>query len=358
MTEPENRTKVNRPLKMAAVVLIILVVGALVGGCGCVVAKVIDGATVTARGIAAKNEVDQKASDGYDVREAKAQWFQALDAWEKSDFALANQYIDGTYAALKNVELVAERVYYQSSGGLTVSGLLFRPTQGSGPWPTIIVNHSGFGTAADFSEVALGIRDHGYLVFNPDFRGSGKSQGQHELAKGEVDDVIYAIDYLKSRGLVEDDRIGMYGQSHGASVSLLAAERYPGVKAVVAEAGFTDAVGLYENAVAHPDDPMLKEALDQMLPMAGGTPEQVPEVYAVRSAINYVDSMQAATLLIHGENDPLIPVDQAYRMYDALKNAGKIVELKVYPNEAHTVVDPANRAEVWDLMFAWFARYV
>jgi dipeptidyl aminopeptidase/acylaminoacyl peptidase len=358
MPVPGSNPKANGPLKIAVAIMIIVIIGAVIGGCGCVVAKVIDQAAVTARGIAAKNEINQLASDGYDVREANTQWFQALQAWTDGDYALADQFIDGTYAALKNVELVAERVYYQSSGGLTVSGLLFRPAQGSGPWPTIIVNHSGFGTAADFSDVALGIRDRGYLVFNPDFRGSGKSQGQHELAKGEVDDVTYAIEYLKSRGLIEDNRIGMYGQSHGASVSLLAAERYPGVKAVVAEAGFTDAVGLYENALAHSDDPMMKEGLDQVLPMAGGTPEQVPQEYAVRSAINFVDSMQAATLLIHGEDDPLIPVDQAYRMYDALKNAGKIVELKIYPNEAHTVVEASNRAEVWELMFAWFEKYV
>jgi dipeptidyl aminopeptidase/acylaminoacyl peptidase len=346
------------PFRMAAAASVLVLAGAFIGGCGCVVREVIDQATVTARGIAAKNEINQLSSEGYDVREANSQWFQALQAWTEGDYARANQLIDGVYAALSDVELVAERVYYQSSGGLTVSGLLFRPAQGSGPWPTIIVNHAGFGTAADFSDVALGIRDKGYLVFNPDFRGSGKSQGQHELAKGEVDDVIYAIEYLKSRGLIEDDRIGMYGQSHGASVSLLAAERYPAVKAVVAEAGFSDAVGLYRNAVAHSDDPLMKDALEQALAMAGGTPEQAPWEYEVRSAINYVDSMQAATLLIHGAKDPLIPVDQAYRMYDALRNAGKTVELKVYENEEHTVVQADNRAEVWELMFAWFAKYV
>ena len=78
----------------------------------------------------------------------------------------------------------------------------------------------------------------------------------------------------------------------------------------------------------------------------------------MRSALNYTDSMQAATLLIHGELDPLCPVDQARRLYDALKAGGKTVEIKLYPNEAHCVNDPAGRLEVWDLMFAWFEEYV
>ncbi len=347
----------GRLYKMAATVVVILTTGLLLGGCGCAITRIIDQAGVTVRGLACANEISQKAGEGYDVREARAKWLQALDAYNQGDFARADRLIDETYAAMADMEKVAERAYYQSSGGLTVSGLLFRPAEGSGPWPAIIVNHAGFGTAGDFSDVALMIRDRGYLVFNPDFRGSGMSQGSHEGAKGEVDDVIAAIDYLESQGLVEDGRIGMYGQSHGAAVSVLAAERDPRIEAVVAEAGFYDAVGLYDNAMAS-GDPAVKTLLNEFLPMVGGTPEQVPQEYAVRSALNYTHSMQAATLIIHGEKDPICPVDQARRLYDALKAGGKTVEIKLYPNEAHCVNDPAGRLEVWDLMFAWFEEHV
>jgi dipeptidyl aminopeptidase/acylaminoacyl peptidase len=348
----------SKKLKAAVIILIVMLIGILAGGCGCVLKRIVDQATVTFRGIAAKNELDTKANEGYDVREARAKWSLALQAYTAEDYVRANQLVDETYGALTNLEKVAERIFYESSDGLVVSGLLFKPIQGGGPWPTIIVNHAGFGTAGDFSDVALGIRDRGYLVFNPDYRGSGQSQGQHELAKGEVDDVISAITYLKSQGLIEDDRIGMYGQSHGAGISLLAAERYPGIKAVVSEAGFSDVVGIYEHALSKSDDPLAQQYLDEMLPMVGGTPEEVPEEYEVRSPIHHAQDIQAAVLIIHGEQDPLLPVDQAYSMYDALKAAGKTVEIKIYPDEAHTVVLPQNRAEVWDLMFDWFEKYV
>jgi len=347
----------GRVKKIAVTVAVILAVGLLLGGCSCVLTRIIDQASVTMRGLACANEMNQKAGEGYDVREARAKWMQALDAYNQGDFGRADELIDETYDAMTDMEKVAERVYYQSSGGLTVSGLLFRPAEGSGPWPAIIVNHAGFGTAGDFSDVALGIRDRGYLVFNPDFRGSGMSQGSHEGAKGEVDDVIAAIDYLESEGLIADGRIGMYGQSHGAAVSVLAAERDPRIKAVVAEAGFYDAVDLYNKAKAS-SDPTAQTLMNEFLPMVGGTPEQVPQEYAVRSAINYTDSIQAATLIIHGELDPICPVDQARRLYDAMLAGGKTVEIKIYPNEAHTVTDPAGRVEVWELMFAWFEKYV
>lgn len=350
------RSKGARAAAVAA--LAVLLVGILFSGCECALKKLVDQAMVTVRGLQAKAEVDAKANEGYDVRAARAKWNEALQAYSEGDFIRADRLVDETYANLQNLEKVAERVYYQSLDGLTVSGLLFKPTQGEGPWPTILVNHAGFGTAGDFSDVALGIRDRGYLVFNPDYRGCGESQGKSELGKGEVDDVIAAIAYLKSRGLVQGDRVGMYGQSHGAGIAILAAERYPGIKAVVAEAGFTDAAGIYENAMAKSSDPIMQQYIDQMLPMVGGTPQEVPEEYAARTALGHAGEVQAAVLLIHGEQDPLIPVDQAYRMYEELKAAGKTVELKVYPDEAHCVVKGENRAEVWELMFAWFERYV
>lgn len=344
-------------LKALAVTVAILAAGTLAGGCGCVLGRIIDQASVTVRGLACANEIAQKAGEGYDVREARARWMEALDAYNQGDFKRADGLINRAYEAMAAMEKVAERVFYPSSGGITVSGLLFRPREGSGPWPVVFVNHAGFGTAGDFSDVALMIRDRGYLVFNPDFRGSGMSQGSHEGAKGEVDDVIAAIDYLQGEGLVDGDRVGMYGQSHGAAVSVLAASRDPRVKAVVAEAGFYDAVGLYEN-IASSTDPAAEALRNELLPMVGGTPEQVPREYAVRSALNFVGGIQAAVLIIHGEKDPLCPVDQARRLYRAMLDEGKTAELKIYPEEAHCVNDPAGRLEVWDLMFAWFEKYL
>jgi dipeptidyl aminopeptidase/acylaminoacyl peptidase len=279
-----------------------------------------------------------------------------LAAYNDQDYDRANQLIDETYDLLTDLELVAERIYYESLDSTRVSGLLFRPTEGTGPWPLIVVNHAGFGSAADFSDVALIIRDRGYLVFNPDYRGSGESEGKHELAKGEVDDAIAGIDYVKSLGIVDGDRVGLYGQSHGAAVAMLTASRYP-IKAVVEEAGFTDAAGLYYNVVNNAD-PNIRALLDEVGFMKVETPGEAPGEYNVRSAIKHVDTIYAPLLIIHGELDPLIPVRQAEQMYDAMVKAGKTVEIKIYPNEAHCVVDPASRNEVWEMMFAWFAKYV
>lgn len=335
----------------ALLVLVLLPVG------GCLLQETLDKALVAKRGVDAVNAITAKAREGYDVRAARAKWLEALQAYTANDFAKTNALIKQTLTILDESSVkVAERVYYDSSDGTRVSGLLFKPP-GKGPWPLMVVCHAGFGEGADFSDVALLVRDKGYVVFNPDFRGSGKSQGRHEGAKGEVEDVISGIKYVKSLGLVDDNRIGVYGQSHGAAVAMLAASRYPSIKAVVEEAGFTDAVDLYNNEV-NATDPQIKQFRDELVSLVGGTPVQVPSEYQLRSAINYADKINAPVMLIHGAKDPLIPVSEAQRMYDALKAVGKTAKLKIYPNEGHCVNDPAGRAEVWEMMFAWFKKYV
>ncbi len=320
------------------------------------VTQVIDKAALTTRGLDIANQIQVKASDGYGVSEVQAEWLEALNAYNQNDLAKASALLDKIQTQMGgSLTKASERIFYKSAGDVTVSGLVFKPP-GNGPWPMVVVNHAGFGSAADFSAVGQIFRDKGYLAFVPDFRGSGESQGKIELAKGEVDDVINGIKYLKSQGIVDDDRVALYGQSHGAAVSMLAAERYPGIKAVVEEAGPTDMVAGYRN-LSTSTDLAAKVLYNQIKSILPATPEQAPQEYYVRSAINFVNDMNAPLLLIQGGKDPLVPVDQATRMYDALKAAGKTAELKIYPNEAHCVNSPAGRAEVWQMTLDWFKRF-
>lgn len=354
-----NRSDKIRRRNPGGFLKVITVILVLVAACtimpGCAVGDLAERAKLAYKGIQVYNQMNAEAAEGYDVREARAQWYKALESYNAGDLAAAKQQIEASSSQLDDLEQVAERIFYQSSDGLKVSGLLFRPEEGTGPWPLILVNHAGFGTAADFSDVALLVRDKGYLVFNPDFRGSGESEGEWELAKGEVDDVINGIEYVKSLGIVDDNRVGIYGQSHGASAALIAAGKYPGIKAVVAEAGFTDMHSLEEN-VTNSDDPFIRKLGEEANERLGRDPTE--EDYYERSALNYVEGVQAAVLIIHGEKDPLVPVDHATRYYEAMKSAGKNVEIKIYPEEEHCIGSTEGRKEVWDLMFNWFEKYL
>lgn len=341
-----------------ALVVVILMVLSLGTGFAFSTFRLLAQAKVTLRGIDAFNQIRRKAAQGYDVREETARWQAALKAYQAWQFNKADGLANHALADLKKSKRVGYRIYYKSSGNIRVSGLVFKPTHVGGPWPTIVALHPGFGTAADFSDVAISFRDHGYLAFCPDYRGSGKSEGKPELAKGEVDDVINGIRYLKSKGLVDNNRIGLFGQSHGAAVAMIVAGRYPEVKAVVEAAGFTDLASAYEYHTNKPGDLTIKKLLMSYYSVIGGTPDEVPQEYAVRSAVNYVQSIKAPIMIFHGAKDPIVPVGQAEEMYDALRNAGKTVEMKIYPNEGHGVSDRKSQIEIWQLTFSWFEKYL
>lgn len=341
-----------------ALIITLLIGTSMVTGLSINTFQLLAQAKVTLRGIETYNQIRHKASQGYDVRVERAKWSQALKAYQARQYSKADRLVSDISHNLKESTKVGYRVYYRSSGDITVSGLVFKPNRGSKPWPTIVVNHPGFGAAADFSDIALLFRDHGYLTFCPDYRGGGKSRGKIELAKGEVDDVINGIEYLRTTGMVDDNHIGLYGQSHGAAIALLVAARYRRIKAVVEASGFTDVAALYRYHAKNMGKSKLSKSLVYYFSLIGGTPDKVPKEYAVRSAVNYANDIQAAVLIIHGGKDPLIPVSQAEEMYKALSNAGKTVEIKIYPNEGHGVRDPESSQELSGLTFSWFEKYL
>ncbi|MHB8781484.1 MAG: alpha/beta hydrolase family protein [Candidatus Geothermincolia bacterium] len=308
------------------------------------------------RGALLLQQMEGKALEGYDLREAfnLAQEVQA--ALAAGDLRRAEDLMDEATRLVGSGRQAGERMYYSSGDATRISGLLFRP-DAAGSWPLIVVSHSGFTQSSGFINIALGLRDMGYMTLVPDFRGSGGSAGQIELAGGEVDDLLAGVDELEARGLIEDSRIGIYGQSHGGAIAMLAAERDARIKAVVEEAGFSDLAQLYQHLLLS-SDVGARELLQYGVGILGGTPEQFPELYRQRSAINYVDSFNAPLLIAHGAADPVVPLAQAQAMYDAMLLAGKTVEIRIYPDEQHCIASPANREELSADALAWFQRYL
>ena len=240
-----------------------------------------------------------------------------------------------------------EQTRYRSMDDLMLSGLMCKPA-GDPPWPTIIVNHPAGHEAEDMRYAASEFTSRGYLVFCPDYRGCGDSEGEMEWAAGEVGDVLAAIEYLELCGLT-DGRIGLYGVSHGAAISVLAASREPEIDAVVAESGFYDMKAFYDYLTWGREDFALA---------CGGTPEQVPEEYRRRSAIEYADGIDCPVFITHGKLDLVVPYGQAVDMYDALIAAGKPAAIALYEDEGHWIFRPEYEGEYLQAVLRWFDHYL
>lgn len=250
--------------------------------------------------------------------------------------------------------VVVERLTYQSDG-LKVHGELYLPPS-SGKLPLVIFNHdgiSGISRSHRLSAVRLALA--GYVVFCPSYRGEDGSEGVVEIAKGEVRDVLHSLPFLKAHPRVNPHQIAFVGASHGALISILAAARYPEVKAVVSAYGVMDIYQWY--AYLKKTGQLGHDLITERTYGLG--PAKRPQSFAVRNAVSVVPHLTCPILLLQGALDTTVPPEQAKIMKAALDRAGKSVTLKIYPDALHgflvyaPYLNDASKAEKAQTRQAW-----
>lgn len=250
---------------------------------------------------------------------------------------VADARADGSVVSItarKKTAVMTEYDVAYMSGGLRVKGKLFVPAAAASgaKLPGVVFNHGGVNgvtwtTEARCEELA----GDGYVTFAPSYRGEDGSEGEIEVAAGEVDDALNAAALLAGLPYVDPGRIGMAGTSHGALITLLAATRTDKIKAAVAAYGVTNAVSWYKYLVANGfdvSDPLSRKVY-------GNGPEDRPEAFRVRSPALIADKIRAPVLLLYGKNDKTVPPSQGEEMAKALKKHGKEHTIKVYPAIGH-----------------------
>ncbi len=265
-------------------------------------------------------------------------------------------------------------VSYRSDGykiyALMTIPLGSRPADG---WPVIIFNHgyippAQYVTTERYVAYVAAIASSGYIVFKPDYRGHGRSQGPTTGggygAPGYTDDVLNALASLQAYPAADPDRIGMWGHSMGGSITLRAMVVSKAVKAGVIWAG---AVGPYPDVFALgtapyaarspgetvPDGPL---GWRQRLTAEYGTPAQNPRFWASISPNSYLAGISGPLQLHHSLTDPEISVAASRLLYQELRAAGKPAELYMYPKDDHNL--SANFVTAMQRSIAFFDKYV
>ena len=108
--------------------------------------------------------------------------------------------------------------------GLTFEGVVAQPDEGSGPWPGVVICHPHplHGGSMDNNVVlalALGLAQEGFVTLRFNFRGVGGSEGEHTQGEQEFQEVLGALDLIKSWPDT-NDKIGLTGYSFGTGVIL------------------------------------------------------------------------------------------------------------------------------------------
>src|SRR4029077_15951998 len=134
--------------------------------------------------------------------------------------------------------------------GRELHGFLWKP-EGTGPFPAIVWNHGSEKLPGSQPALARFYVAHSYVFFVPHRRGQGRSPGDYiqdlvtkappgerarrlvELQQAEAEDVVAALNFLRSKPFVDAARIAISGCSYGGIQTLLVGERDLGVKALV-----------------------------------------------------------------------------------------------------------------------------
>ncbi|ASJ90549.1 alpha/beta hydrolase family protein [Porphyrobacter sp. CACIAM 03H1] len=144
----------------------------------------------------------------------------------------------GSRNPLLNPETLADVEYirYPARDGRIIPGYVTKP-KGKGPFPLIVLPHGGpmVNEVITYDEWGQLLANQGYMVLQPQYRvtvGWGREHflaGFGEYGKAMQDDKDDGALYLVKQGLVDPDRIAMFGWSYGGYAALIAASREPNI---------------------------------------------------------------------------------------------------------------------------------
>lgn len=258
----------------------------------------------------------------------------------------------------------AERIVTRD--GVSITAYLTRPADGR-PGPLVVMPHGGPETRdlLEWNRWLQVLAAQGWWVLQPNFRGSGgygrafAEAGHRRWADRMQEDVEDAADHaLKAHGL-DAGRVAVLGASYGGYAALMGAIRRPAFyRACVSICGVSD-LTLMLQAEALGDDTPEKSVYGYWVERIGD-PKVDAAAITRASPASRAAEMTAPVLLHHGLDDETVPPEQSRRMRDALKAAGKQVELVEVEGAGHPFwPDPKDRAlmeKVTAFIAAQFAR--
>ncbi len=197
---------------------------------------------------------------------------------------------------------------------------------------------------------------HGYAVLMVNYRGStGYGQKFADAVFRDQDgdeamDVLYGVHAaLRRYPWLDADRMGIEGVSYGGQLTDWLITQTNAFKAAIPIAGITNFISY--NYMTYYNQ---YEAMEW-----GAYPHQgnLMDVLWERSPLKHVAAVSTPTLIMHGENDPDVPIAEAEQLYIALKDVGVETVFVRYPREGHGLSEPKHQVDSIQRAFEWYDRH-
>ncbi len=239
--------------------------------------------------------------------------------------------------------------------GFTVNPPFFNPAE---RYPAILLIHGGpQGAWLDefhYRWNAQMFASRGYVVIMINIRGS-KGYGQEFCFAVSEDwggtpyrDLMSGLDYvLKKYPYIQPEHIAAAGASYGGYMINWIAGQTDRFKALVSHSGVSNLVSMYGST----------EELWFPEWEFDGSPYENSKLYEKWSPLQYAKNFTTPTLVIHGQQDFRVPVEQGLQMFTALQRQNVPSELLYFPDEGHFINKPQNAHLWWNTVLGWIDQW-
>jgi dipeptidyl aminopeptidase/acylaminoacyl peptidase len=309
-------------------------------------------------------------------------WSRDRSRWvvgtERPDHAPAYYLLDtkaGTAKQIASANITLDRAKlpqrvaysYRARDGVEIPAYLTRPLDAKGPMPLVLLPHGGPAArdVGGYDWLAHALASRGYVVLQPNFRGSGgygqkwEDAGHGEWGIGVMQhDLTDGVAAVVAAGIANPERVCIVGASYGGYAALAGAvftpELYRCAAAIAGVADLRDMLGFERDRAG-----ALSATVSYWREAMGVENAESPtEHLNAASPAQHAERVRAPVLLIHGRDDTVVPITQSRTMERALTSAGKSVQLVELDGEDHWLSRPRTRLETLQALDAFLAQHL
>jgi dipeptidyl aminopeptidase/acylaminoacyl peptidase len=249
----------------------------------------------------------------------------------------------GAHPEIKPAQMGLRDFYrYKARDGMSIPVYVtVPPGKPSKPLPTVVLVHGGpwmRGGGWEWEDEAQFLASRGYLVIQPEFRGSMGfgfplfRAGWKQWGQAMQDDLADAAQWAVQQHGADPKRIGIMGASYGGYATLMGLIKNPEIfRCGVDWAGVTDSTLMFTLAEGDFSDDTKKYDLSVMM----GDRVADAAMFKQYSPLENAAKLNQPLLMAHGADDVRVPIAQATAFHDAVTKANPHVEWVVYNNEYH-----------------------
>lgn len=235
-----------------------------------------------------------------------------------------------------------ELIQFTSFDGLKIPAFYYKPQGIEGTYPVVVFVHGGPESQirSAFNPFLQYFINHGFAVCTPNVRGStgyGKDYVHLDDVRKRMDsvkDLVALTEWLKTEGHADPAKIAIMGRSYGGFMVLAAVTHYPDLWAagidivgISSFKSFLENTGSWRRKLREAEYGSLKHDLDY---------------FAEIDPIHHTDKITAPLIVLHGANDPRVPIAEAEQIVEDLRNRNRPVEYIRFEDEGHFFVKLKN----------------